>query len=218
MKKVDLGSYLLHEGEAFAEFTVEGQYTSGLCIVPDDKPVEQLDISGCLEETLHRILEEKRYADNEAQINHPFYSESEERLILSILMADQEPEEEFDSLEIDLGYRIHGCLTSFQRVPFTAVGFEKKLYERYKLLWMMDHRITLFDAFAEWRDYCDPANGLDVGTSNEDAFDSWEEDSGFSGMLYSCFGEFVECEYRHKDDRLFFNKEEERLWELDQCQ
>lgn len=213
----NLGNYLLHEGEALAKFGVEGQYTTGLCIIPDDRPEEQLDIAGCLEETLHRIMEVKRYVDNEEQTDHPFYSKSEEDLIWSILMADQEPEES-ECTEIDLGYRIHGCLTSFQRVPFTAVGFEKKLYERYKLLWMMDHRITLFDAFAEWRDYCDPANGLDAGTSNEGAFDFWEEDSGFSGMLYSCFGEFVECEYRHKDDRLFFNKEEERLWELDQCQ
>lgn len=216
MKKVDLGSYLLHEGEAFAEFTVEGQYTSGLCIVPDDKPVEQLDIAGCLEETLHRIIEEKRYADNEAQINHPFYSESEADLIGSILMADQEPEEELDSVEIDLGYRIHGCLTSFERVPHTARCFEKKLYERYKLLWMMDHRITLFDAFAEWRDYCDPANGMDPGTFTEEAFDSWENNSGFSGSLYRYFDGFVKREYRQKDDRLFFNKEEEKRWELDQ--
>lgn len=216
MKKVDLGSYLLHEGEAFAEFTVEGQYTSGLCIVPDDKPVEQMDIAGCLEETLHRIIEEKRYADANMQIHHPFYSETEERLILSILMADQEPEEELDSVEIDLGYRIHGCLTSFARVPHTARCFEKKLYERYKLIWMMDQNITLFDAFAEWRDYCDPANGMDPGTYTEDAFDSWEEDSGFCGSLYPCFDEFVAVEYSQKDDRLFFNEEEEKCWELDQ--
>lgn len=216
MKKVDLGSYLLHEGEALAEFTVEGWYSPGLCIIPDDKPVERLDIAGCLEETLHRIIEEKRYADNEAQINHPFYSESEADLIGSILMADQDPGEELDSVEIDLNYRIHGCLTSFERVPHTALHFEKKLYERYKLIWMLDHRITLCDAFAEWRDYCDPANGLDAGTSNEDAFDSWEEDSGFSGRLYPCFDEFVAVEYSQKDDRLFFNTEEEKRWELDQ--
>lgn len=212
----NLGNYLLHEGEALAKFGVEGQYTTGLCIIPDDKPVEQLDIAGCLEETLHRILEVKRYVDNKEQINHPFCWKSEEDLIWSILMANQEPAEESDCTEIDLGYRIHGCLTSFQRVPFTAVGFEKKLYERYKLIWMLDQGITLFDAFAEWRDYCDPANGLDTDTSNEDAFDSWEEDSGFSGSLYPCFGEFVEVEYSQKDDRLFFNVEEEKRWELDQ--
>ena len=130
MKKLDLGTCLLREGEALAEFTVEGQYTSGLCIIPDDKPVEQLDISGCLEETLHRILEEKRYVDANMQIHHPFYSEAEEDLIWAILKADQEPEKELDSLEIDLNYRIHGCLTSFERVPHTALHFEKKLYER----------------------------------------------------------------------------------------
>ena len=216
MKKLDLGTCLLREGEALAEFTVEGQYTSGLCIIPDDKPIEQLDISGCLEETLHRIIEEKRYADNEAQTDHPFYLQSEEDLIGSILMADQDPEEELDSVEIDLGYRIHGCLTSFRRIPHTALQFERELYERYKLIWMMDHRITLYDAFAEWRNYCDPANGMDPETFSEEAFDSWEMNSGFSGSLYPCFDEFVACEYRHKDERLFFNKEEERLWELDQ--
>mgnify|MGYP003400488301 FL=1 len=90
------------------------------------------------------------------------------------------------------------------------------MYERYKFIWMLDHDITLFDAFAEWRDYCDPANGFPSGLSSEAAFEEWENDCGFSGSLYPCFDEYLETEYQMKDMRLIFSEDEARCWELDQ--
>lgn len=214
---------LLREGEAIAEFTVDGYYTPGYCIVPDDRPTDRLDIAGCLEETLHRIIEEKNMADNQDLVNnvfnHLFFNYSAEELIRRFMLADQDSsdEDEGEDIEIDLGYRIHGPLTSFRRVPFTAISFEKKLYERYKLLWMLDQGITLQDAFSEWRDYCDPENDMDPGTSNEDAFNDWEYNSGFSGSLYVCFDEFVNAEYsRLNDERLMPWIKERVIWTLDQ--
>jgi hypothetical protein len=211
---------LLRDGEAIAEFTVYGYYyTPGYCIVPDDRPTDRLDIAGCLEETLHRIIEEKHRADNQSLVNHPFFNDSEEGLVRQFMLADQDLSDEDegkDATEIDSGYRIHGPLISFRRVPLTADSFERKLYERYKLLWMLDQGITLQEAFAEWRDYCDPANGMDPGTSNEDAFADWESNSGFSGSLYVCFDEFLNTEYKFDDERLMPWAEEREIWKLDQ--
>ena len=201
---------ILNEDEAIAAFTVTGMYQPGYCIVPAGIPMEHLDIAGCLEETLHRIIE----ADD--QSGGPSDAVTEET-IHSVLLADKEADEdENEALEIDLGYRIHGQIMTFKRVPLTAVGFEKKLYERYKLIWMMDHGITLFDAFAEWRDYCDPANGFDADTSSEAAFEDWEYNSCFSGSLYPCFEEYLETDYQIEEIRGTLTEDEQRCWELDQ--
>ena len=201
---------VLHEDEAIAEFTVTGVYQPGYCIIPAGIPTEYLDIAGCIEETLHRIIE----ADDQSGV--PSNAVKDET-IRSVLLADkEEDEDENGSLEIDLGYRIHGQIITFKRVPLTSVGFEKKLYERYKLIWMLDHGITLFDAFAEWRDYCDPANGFEGNKSSEAAFEDWEYTCGFSGSLYPCFEEYLETEYQMEDMRLIFSEDEARCWELDQ--
>ena len=201
---------VLHEDEAIAEFTVTGMYQPGYCIIPAGIPTEYIDIAGCIEETLHRIME----ADDQSGVPSNVVNDE---TIRSVLLADkEEDEDENGSLEIDLGYRIHGLIMTFKRVPLTAVGFEKKLYERYKLIWMLDHGITLFDAFAEWRDYCDPANGFEADTSSEAAFENWEYNCGFSGSLYPCFEEYLETDYQMEDMRGIFTKDELRCWELDQ--
>lgn len=218
MNEIEQMKKLLCDGEALAEFTVEGYYRPGYCIVPDNVETDRLDIAGCLEETLHRLLDEKCRVDDLGLTEHSFFSETEEEVVRSFLLADKDDEENEDEVtEIDLGYRIHGSMTSFHRVPFTAISFEKKLYERYKLLWMLDQGITLQDAFSEWRDYCDPENGMDPGTSNEDAFNDWEYNSGFSGSLYVCFDEFVNAEYsRLNDERLMPWIKDRVIWTLDQ--
>ncbi|MDY6279534.1 MAG: hypothetical protein SPL63_05365, partial [Roseburia faecis] len=74
----------------------------------------------------------------------------------------------------------------------------------------------LFDAFAEWRDYCDPENGFASDESSEAAFEEWENGCGFSGSLYPCFDEYLETEYQMEDMRLIFSEDEARCWELDQ--
>lgn len=202
---------VLNEDEAVAEFTVAGMYQPGYCIIPADVSTEYLDIAGCIEETLHRILE----ANDQSCV--PSNAVKDET-IRSVLLADKEEAGEDEEVtEIDLGYRIHGPLMTFKRLPLSAVGFEKKLYERYKIIWMLAHGITLFDVFAEWRDYCDPANGFDSSLSSEAAFeDYWGNNCGFAGSLYPCFDEYLETEYQIKDKRFTFSKEEARCWELDQ--
>ena len=219
MNEIKQMKKLLCDGEALAEVTAEGYYRPGYCIVPDNVETDRMDIAGCLEETLHRLLDEKCRVDDLGLTEHSFFSETEEEVVRSFLLADKDDkkdENEDEITEIDLGYRIHGPMTSFHRIPLTAVGLENKLYERYKLLWMLDQGITLQDAFSEWRDYCDPANGMESGTSNEDAFYDWEQNAGFSGSLYVCFDEFVGAEYQMGDERLIASCSEEIAWRLDQ--
>lgn len=207
---------LLREGEALAEYTTVSDPNPYFCIVPDDEDDERIDIGSCLEETLYRILE----AEEESDGSDPVLCSISIRDLICILMgADQNEcpsDEESDGIEIDLGYRIHELINSFERIPLTAVSFEKQLYERYKLIWMSDVGITLQEAFAEWRDYLDPANGCDRDQSNEEAFAAWEYDCGFSGSLYPCFDEYVHAEYQMNDDRLFLQKDDPIRWKLDQ--
>lgn len=210
MNNVEWLKNTLNDDEAIAEFTVTGMRQTGYCIVPANVSSEYIDIAGCLKKTLHRIME----ADDQSGV--PSDAVTDET-IRSVLLADKkEDEDENGSLELDLGYRIHGPIMTFKRIPLTSVGFEKKLYERFKLIWMLDHGITLFDAFAEWRDYCDPANGFEGDESSEAAYEDWEDECGFSGILYPCFDEYLKTEYQSKDKRLTFSKEEARCWRLDQ--
>lgn len=204
---------VLNEDEAIAEFTVAGMYQPGYCIIPAGVSTEYLDIAGCLEETLHRIL------DVEDKSGVPSKSIKEDT-VRSILIADKEVNEEDEDedaiVEIDLGYRIHSPIISFTRVPLTAVGFEKKLYERYKLIWMLDHGITLREAFRDWSMYLSwNRRDADIKTP-EEVFENWENDCGFSGSLYPCFEEYLETEYQMEDMRLIFSEDEARCWELDQ--
>lgn len=200
---------LLNEDEAIAEFTTAESYQTGYCIVPAYIPVENLDIAGCLEETLHRIL------DVEDKSGVPSKSVKEDtvrRILIADKEVNEEDEDEDEIVEIDLGYRIHSHITSFTRVPLSAVGFEKKLYERFKLIWMLDHDITLSEAFRDWSMYLSDA---DIKTP-EEVFENWENDCGFSGSLYPCFDEYLETEYQMEDMRLIFSEDEKRCWELDQ--
>lgn len=201
---------LLNEDEAIAEFTVTEMYQPGYCIIPAGIPTEYIDIAGCIEETLHRIME----ADDQSGVPSNVVNDE---TISSVLLADkEEDEDENGSLEIDLGYRIHGLIMTFKRVPLTAVGFEKKLYERYKLIWMLDHGITLREAFRDWSMYLSwNRRDADIKTP-EEVFENWENDCGFSGSLYPCFDEYLETEYQLEDMRLIFSEDEKRCWELDQ--
>lgn len=187
-----------------------GCVRQGIVLSPRMFSSEYIDMAGCLEETLHRIME----ADDQSGV--PSDAVTDET-IRSVLLADKkEDEDENGALEIDLGYRIHGQIMTFKRVPLTAVGFEKKMYERYKLIWMLENGITLFDAFAEWRDYCDPENGFNTGESSEDAFEDWEYNSGFSGSLYPCFEKYLQTDYQMEDLQRTFTAHEQRCWRLDQ--
>lgn len=114
----------LSEDETIAKYAVAGEYVPGYCIVPSDADLMQIDLGGCLEDTLHRLLEEKD--------EHPELSSlSPDDVVRMVMLADQdvdldegESEEEDGALDtdtgysiyIDLGYRIHGPLLNVEKV------------------------------------------------------------------------------------------------------
>lgn len=98
----------LFDDETVAEYTVGGEYVPGYCIVPADKDLLRIDLNGCLENTLHHLLEEK---DEHPELD----SLSSDDVVRMVMLADQdadpdddEIEENYGSLDIDLGYRLHG--------------------------------------------------------------------------------------------------------------
>lgn len=98
---------LASDDEAIAEYTVAGNYNMGYCLVPGDSDLRYLDISRCLEETLHRIIDQ----DNSKPI---FCGYSTDEVVAAVMLADKDPaDEDEEGIEIDLGYRIHGPLMTF---------------------------------------------------------------------------------------------------------
>lgn len=98
----------LSDDETIAEYTVGGEYVPGYCIVPADKDLMRIDLNGCLEDTLHRLLEEK---NEHSELDNL----SPDDVVRMVMLADQdtgpdddEIEENYGSLDIDLGYRLHG--------------------------------------------------------------------------------------------------------------
>lgn len=176
---------LLLEDEALATFTISGYYYPGFCIIPDNEAIEYLDIQAALEETLHRIIGAEAERDGSDPV---FCSYSLDQLIHAVLLADTETEEDEDEdeiIDIDLGYRIHGAIMSFERVPLSAVSFQKKLYERYKLFWMIDNGVTIGDALY-----------------------------GLSGLGYFDFDTFINSDYQ-TDLRLILTDDEKSVWNID---
>ena len=64
-------------------------------------------------------------------------------------------------------------------------------YEAFKLQWMIDHGYTLGQLVQE----------LELGLQENDlraplpvVFDDWEYSCGFSGAIWPCFDEWLECE------------------------
>lgn len=204
---------LLREDEALMKYTINGDFICKYGIIPANQNVENLQ-TDCLKNTLHRIINAKREAAADDLLCKKY---SVPELVHAVLGADQKnPEsDENDIIELDNGYRIHGVIRSVSRVPLSAVSLQQTLYERYKLLWIMDYGFSLSDIFAEWRKFCGSGN-IDSSVPNEDAFDEWECDDGFCGALYPWFGEFVEKEYQRYDERLFSSESEKEEWKKDQ--
>ena len=100
------------EDESLAEFSLTGYYTPFHCVVPKCD-LENLDIYGCLEDTLHRIWDS---ADEESA------EERKERIgeILGAIpdsevydVLNEEQIENDELLYIDLGYVLPGLITCF---------------------------------------------------------------------------------------------------------
>ena len=94
---MDLLKELLQDGEVIATYGLSGSYSSYNCIISEDSD----DISGALEDTLHRIIE----SGNEDEA----YS-----IMGAFIPSDEETQEleEFDEyVSIDLSYVLGGLIT-----------------------------------------------------------------------------------------------------------
>ena len=79
----------------------------GYCLIPSDVNLRNIDVGGCLEETLHRIIDRD-------EKDPAFCGYSKEEAVAAVMLADKDPaEEDEEGIEIDLGYRIHGPLLTF---------------------------------------------------------------------------------------------------------
>lgn len=81
-------------------------------LLPYSKQIglKNIDVGGGLEETLHRIIDQD-------ERNPAFCGYSKEEAIAAVMLADKDPaEEDEEGIEIDLGYRIHGSLLTFDLV------------------------------------------------------------------------------------------------------
>lgn len=87
---------LLENGEDVAVFGCANSYFEYKCIIPSDKDIKYLDISACLEDTLHRLVDA---GASDEEISAILNAEKEE-----IIDKDFNPEDEWISL--DLGYYI----------------------------------------------------------------------------------------------------------------
>ena len=100
LKKKYLGLLSIRSDEAIGTYAFTGDYDEYGFIIPKDKPIDRIDIVGCIEETLHRIL------DNGG-------TEMDVRSILGARRRDSMNMEDFEEDEltdIDLGYVLPGML------------------------------------------------------------------------------------------------------------
>ena len=94
---MELLKELLQDGEVVANYGLTGSYSTFNCIISEDSD----DISGALEDTLHRIIE----SGNEDEL----YS-----IMGAFIPTEEETQEleEFDEyISIDLGYVLGGLIT-----------------------------------------------------------------------------------------------------------
>ncbi len=79
-------------------------------------------------------------------------------------------------------------------------------YEKYQLLWMLDHGHSLDELVRELHEMqCeDPEDSDRTSTPISELFSEWEQDRGFGGELWACEAEWEENEGR--DSRI------EELW------
>lgn len=64
-------------------------------------------------------------------------------------------------------------------------------YEKYKLMWMIDHGYTIEDLVHELDD---ARQNHHPQASLTEVFDEWEMNSGFSGAIWACENEWADCE------------------------
>ena len=67
---------------------------------------------------------------------------------------------------------------------------KRKLYEAYRLDWMISHGHTLPELMRE----LDGCTDDETGSSIQDTFSEWESDFGFRQELWACYDEFCNNE------------------------
>ena len=100
LKKKYLGLLNISSDEAIGTYAFTGDHDEYNLIIPKGQSIDRIDIAGCIEETLHRILNN---GGNETDI----------RSILGARKRDSLNMEEFEEDEltdIDLGYVLPGML------------------------------------------------------------------------------------------------------------
>ena len=100
LRKKYLGLLNVASDEAIGSYAFTGDYDEYNLIIPKGQSIERIDIAGCLEQTLHRII------DNGG-------TEMDIRSILGARKRDSlnmEDYEEDELTDIDLGYVLPGML------------------------------------------------------------------------------------------------------------
>ena len=74
---------------------------------------------------------------------------------------------------------------------------ERVAYEKFKLQWMQDHNLTITDLIASVIKFAEEIkDDQDGPVSPEDIIRMWEADVGFNGMIWPCFDEWYDCEFK----------------------
>ncbi len=78
----------------------------------------------------------------------------------------------------------------------------RKLYERYKLQWMIYHDFSLVDLIKELEVMIqEDAEFEDIRQSLQERFEAWEFGIGFGGQIWPCFDEFVESDLKYLEPK-----------------
>lgn len=69
-------------------------------------------------------------------------------------------------------------------------------YQKYQLLWMIDHGYSLYDLITELTSfqYDDPEDSDRISTPISELFDQWVDDVGFGSEIWACESEWKDCE------------------------
>ena len=100
LKKKYLGLLNISSDEAIGTYAFTGDYDEYNLIIPKGQSIDRIDIAGCIEETLHRILNN---GGNETDIRSIHGARKRDSL-------NMEEFEEDELTDIDLGYVLPGML------------------------------------------------------------------------------------------------------------
>ena len=96
-------------------------------------------------------------------------------------------------------------------------ALKKKLYKRFKVLWMLWHDENLESFLSSFLDYVSDNEITlgDLAVSWRDDMEEWEKNRGFEGLCYPCFNEFLDTEFLDEKcmEQLFQCSDEQKLYQ-----